>query len=195
MAEIEIEKKKTMWPWILLGVIILLVILYFLFFTDDDVEEIETDQVTTEQVMEESDNTQEISAVAEYGDYIDDPNMGLDHEYANGAILELIAAVEAVARENNVDIQADIAEARSKAQMITEDPMKVTHADRIKSSGETIARAMHKIQTEKYPNLEEDYSEVESALSNIEQGQETLNQKEAVKSFFDKADELLTEMK
>lgn len=36
MAEIKIEKKKPVWPWILLGLIILGVILYFLLADNDD---------------------------------------------------------------------------------------------------------------------------------------------------------------
>jgi len=35
MAEIGIEKKKPIWPWIIL-VLVILVILYFLFFSDGD---------------------------------------------------------------------------------------------------------------------------------------------------------------
>lgn len=34
MAEIKIEKKNPIWPWILVGVIILALILYFFVFKD-----------------------------------------------------------------------------------------------------------------------------------------------------------------
>ena len=47
MAEIGIEKKKPVWPWIIL-VLVILAILYFIFFANDDNDQ--TDDVNTEQV-------------------------------------------------------------------------------------------------------------------------------------------------
>ena len=38
MAEIRIEKKKPVWPWILIGLIILAVIFFVVFASDDDDE-------------------------------------------------------------------------------------------------------------------------------------------------------------
>ncbi|WP_373056773.1 hypothetical protein [Zunongwangia sp. H14] len=166
MAEIEIEKKKPVWPWILLAVLIIAAILYFLVFADDDEPE-EIEEVTTEQVIEEepAENTNmgNMAAVEEYSNYIDNPDMGMDHEYTNGALLKLISAVEATADSANVNVDADIAEARSKAEDITEDASELTHADKIKNSGEIIVRAMHTIQTEEFPDLQDEYTEVETA--------------------------------
>ncbi len=202
MAEIEIEKKKTIWPWILVALLILAVILYFWVYADDN-DDLETnEEITTEQVMEEEMNdasdmneTADMAALQEYSSYIDNPDMGLDHEYANGAITELIDATRAVAESNNVNIDAELAEAQDKAQMITEDPMQLTHANKIKSSGETILAALQKVQSQKFPDLNEEYTAVEEALAKIKPDQPTLDQKDAVKSFFEKAEELLNSMK
>lgn len=38
MAEIKIEKKKPVWPWILVGLIILAVIVFVVFASEDDDE-------------------------------------------------------------------------------------------------------------------------------------------------------------
>ena len=38
MAEIKIEKKKPVWPWILIGLIILAVIFFLVFANEDDDE-------------------------------------------------------------------------------------------------------------------------------------------------------------
>lgn len=47
MAEIKIEKKKPVWPWILLGLIILGVILYFLLADErtDDIDDMDDDNI------------------------------------------------------------------------------------------------------------------------------------------------------
>lgn len=204
MAEIKIEKKTPVWPWILAAIIIAALLYFFVFATDDD--EID-DTTTTEQVTEGDtltnntyDNTTttantNTTAVSEYTVYINDPQMGLDHEYANGAINRLISAVEAKASEANVDIQADLDRAREKAQGVTENPYNLTHADMIKEAGEIITRAMKTVQTQKYPNMNNQVSEVETALNQIKVKQPTLEQKDAVKNFFDKAGNALTSMK
>jgi len=49
MAEIKIEKKKAIWPWII-GIIILAVLIYMLAFNDhkkDKTDEAVTDEVTS----------------------------------------------------------------------------------------------------------------------------------------------------
>lgn len=49
MAEIKIEKKKPVWPWILVGLIILVVI-FFLVFANEDDNEIDTDDTEIREV-------------------------------------------------------------------------------------------------------------------------------------------------
>lgn len=51
MAEIGIEKKKPIWPWIIL-VLVILVILYFLFFSDGDTNNDRDNIDNTEQQMD-----------------------------------------------------------------------------------------------------------------------------------------------
>lgn len=49
MAEIKIEKKKSMWPWII-GIIILALLIYFLAFnkrTDTTIKNTSTEEVTS----------------------------------------------------------------------------------------------------------------------------------------------------
>jgi len=121
--------------------------------------------------------------------------MGLDHVYSNGALLKLIGAVKGVATTLNVNVDADLTEAKKKAQDITKDPYEVDHANKIRHSGEIIAKAIKTLQTEKFPNLKNGYSEMEAALMKIKPDTQTLNQKDDVKTFFEKAGELLTAMK
>jgi len=200
MAEIKIEKKKPIWPWILAGLIVAAILYFFVFGNEDDNQLVDT---TTEQITEEdttnryetSRTTAEIAAVQEYITYIKEPDMGVNHEYSNGAIKKLIAAVEAKAQEGNVDIDADLSKAKQRANEITKDPNRLAHADMIKEAGEIITRAMKTIQTKNFPNRDREISEVESALQNIKTKQPTLEQKDAVKNFFSKAGDALTSMK
>lgn len=202
MTEIKIEKKKPIWPWIV-GLLILAALIYFLFFMNKDSDNVtERDNTTTEQVMEDNndrmENTADLSNVAEidaYTKYISDSKMGVDHEYTHGAINKLVAATRATANALNVDVDADLKEANAKADEITKDPTKLNHADKIKTSAENISRALETIQTEKFPQLQSQYTEVETAVSNIDPNTQTLEQKDAVNAFFNKADNLLTSIK
>lgn len=58
MAEIGIEKKKPIWPWIIL-VLVILVILYFLFFSDgsndNDRDTIDNTEQMDQQNYQETD--------------------------------------------------------------------------------------------------------------------------------------------
>lgn len=208
MAEIEIEKKNQIWPWILLAILVIAALLYFFVWADDGTDDVDDmDDMNTEQVYDnnamdnetadyqDAENMQYVALINEYDTYINDPQMGLDHEYTNGALMKLISAVDATANELGVDIESDLEKARKEAQSITEDPLKVTHANSIKDSGKHILTALKTIQTEKFPDMSNAYSEIDSAFSKIDPGKETLNQKMEVKSFFNKVSSLLNSMK
>ncbi|UJH91998.1 hypothetical protein LZ575_05060 [Antarcticibacterium sp. 1MA-6-2] len=61
MAEIKIEKKKPVWPWILLALIILGIILYFV-FADNDNEIDDVDENNTEQIEDTTYTSTQTSA-------------------------------------------------------------------------------------------------------------------------------------
>ncbi|QED37277.1 hypothetical protein FK178_05915 [Antarcticibacterium arcticum] len=50
MAEIKIEKKKPVWPWILVGLIILGVIFFLVFANEDEDNEYDTDDTELREV-------------------------------------------------------------------------------------------------------------------------------------------------
>lgn len=211
MAEIKIEKKKPIWPWIILALVIL-ALLYFLVFADnddnDDLDDNETEQVeegaaweddtdTTSWDNETSDMRSQTTGqgVEGYLAYIsDDQRMGVDHEYTNNAIVELMNAVQAKADEINYDISADMQSVRQDAQAIQQDPSSLNHANTIKTVGTKLANVMEKMQQEKYPNLSQDVAEVKTAAENINASTPTLDQKDQVKKYFDEAGDVLEKM-
>ena len=222
MAEIKIEKKKPVWPWILLAIILLAIILFFVFAEDADDMEYDNEK-DTEQVSESRYNSdgsiktgnngsdyegknndvrngndrETISfatAMDNYENYIADSNMGLDHEYSHGALDHLIKAVEAKANAINIDISADLDEARENAKIITKDPEKVIHADLIKASGKIIVKALYKLQSERYPELKDEVADVKEDVNEIDKSVHALNQKGSVNAFFESAEDVLNNM-
>ncbi len=192
MAEIKIKKKQPIWPWLLLLAGILAGLYYFFVYDENDAivdkkELVTKDTTAMPTVADEK--------VAEYNQFIaDNSEMDLDHEFSNNALLKLIAATEAVANSVNVDINADLDAARADADYITKDPMEGNHADKIKSAGAIIVQALTKVQTQKFENLSTELSDVKSSVNKIQNETLTLEQKAAVKDFFKRAGELLTNM-
>ena len=218
MAEIKIEKKKPIWPWIIL-VLVILAILYFLVFAndneDDDMETDETEQLQEENVWEEEDTTTwgaesdttawdttatdtlggSQAGVSGYLTYISDKSkMGVDHEYTNNALLQLVDAVEAKANEINFDIQADMQSVRQDANAIQQDPTGQNHANKIKQAGTKLADILEKMQQENFPNLSQDVQEMKTAANNIQGSVKTLEQKDQINKFFDEAADVLRKM-
>ena len=94
----------------------------------------------------------------------------------------------------NIDIEADLEEARKNAEIITDEPESLNHANLIKDSGMIISRALTTIQKSEYPNLTTEASDVEMAVSKIKKDEQTLNQKDDVNRFFKSAETLLEKM-
>ncbi len=68
MAEIKIEKKKPIWPWILLGLIILAVIVYFVIADNGDDDDDFNEEENTEQVVTPMETEEEDTETARWED-------------------------------------------------------------------------------------------------------------------------------
>jgi hypothetical protein len=93
-----------------------------------------------------------------------------------------------------VDIKADLDEARANANEIKEEPYDINHADLIKKSGISIVRALTTMQEAKFPDLAKEVVNIDEALSAIDKVELTLDQKDDVKNFFNLAESLLVKM-
>ncbi len=212
MAEIKVEKKKPIWPWVLLVLIILAAVYFFWDYNDKDYD---TDEQTMErdtiEQMDESlmDNNMNDSttlysgsygtvkrekSLSDYLGYIENDKMGVDHDYTVDALSKLINAVEAEAEEQNVDIKADLDQARENAFKITEDPDSRKHADKIRKVATQIAASLKTIQQQKFPNLSTQAEDVTNAANKINATSATLEQKDNINGFFESAGKLLQNM-
>lgn len=192
MAEIKIEKKPPIWPWILAALAVLALLAYF--FIDTDKED---------DVAQESSETSDLSSVQEnngtvaaYVDFVksDTNKMTLDHHYTSEALTKLRQATEAMANEADYDIQADLTEVKQYADQITNDAFETSHANSIRKAADIAARSLKNMQQAKYPSLSAEADQVSSAASAINPDVLTLDQKDQVKGFFDQAADLLAKM-
>ncbi|KEO71956.1 hypothetical protein [Anditalea andensis] len=199
MAEIRVEKKSPMWPWILIGIIILGIILYFVVFQDSGDDPDRDGTAVTEQTDDDRfrrDGPVNNQTVASFVTFVQegDREMSLDHEYSNEALKRLTDATKAMADEVNVDVERDLSVVREHARAIQEDPFETTHADKIKASAEKISDALMSIQREAFPNLSSEAGAVKNSATQINSEELALEQREEIKSFYDRAAALLRQM-
>ena len=200
MAEIKIEKKKLIWPWVIVGLVIAALLVYFLIFRDSG----KNGEAVTEENHITNTNEPDLEKVkendgtiADYVNFIENSNkkMSLDHAYTNKALLKLTDATNAKANEVGYEVRADIDKVKEYAEMITIDPYETTHAGYIRNAVDILTNVLQNIQKAKYPDLADEVKELKSASESINPEVLTLKQKDAVKNYFAKASDLLQKMK
>jgi hypothetical protein len=80
------------------------------------------------------------------------------------------------------------------AEMITQDPFEITHANNIRRACNILTKVLQNIQVAKYPGLTTEVAELKNASISINPDMLTLDQQDAVISFFKKAAVLLKKM-
>lgn len=199
MAEIKIEKKKQVWPWLLIGLVIAALLVYFLVFRDNGknsealTEAVYTTNTNESDLIEVKENN---GTVADYVNFVETSKekMSLDHAYTNEALLKLIEATNAMANEVGYEVQADLEQVKEYAKMITKDPFETTHADNIRKADDILTNVLQNIQKAKYPGLADEVEELKIASTSINPKILTLEQKDAVMNYFAKASDLLQKM-
>jgi hypothetical protein len=199
MAEIKIEQKKQIWPWIIAGLVIAVLLVYFLVFYDtgkNTAAVVETDPITNTKEPDRLEIKENNGAVAAYVNFLENnkEKMGLDHVYTNDALLKLTEAVDAKANEVGYEVQADIEKVKEYAEMITEDPYETTHADNIRNAVDILSNVLQNIQKAEYPGLANEVEELKIASKSIKPGVLVLDQKDVVKNYFAQAADLLKKM-
>ena len=190
MTEIKIEKKKPLWPWILLLLIMGAVLAYFLAFKDRDETKVAPQTTSLVNVKE---NNATVAAFVRFVE-TDSKSMGLDHAYTNEALLKATEATSAMAGEVGYDVRADLDKVKEQAQAITEDKFATSHADSIRKATDTLTNALQRMQEAKYPELANEAAELRNASNAIKPDVLTLDQKDNITAFFGKAADLLKKM-
>ncbi|RYE12753.1 MAG: hypothetical protein EOP45_22320, partial [Sphingobacteriaceae bacterium] len=140
MAEIKIEKKAAIWPWILIGLIILALLLYFFVFRNHNTDNAvmaggkDSTAMAGNDLINVHENNSTVAAYIAFVNDTADNKMGLNHEFSSEALVKLTDATDAIAGETKYDVKADLDRAKSAANSITKDPCVTTHADSIKKA-------------------------------------------------------------
>jgi len=201
MAEIKIEQKKQVWPWLLAGLVVAALVIYFLMFRDNDnVNKVEI--VTEENFVSDTnennllDVKENNSTVAAFISFVesDTNRVSLDYAYTNEALLKLTSATDAMADEIGYDVRADLDKVKESALLIINEPFESSKANNIRNATDMSTTSLQNMQLAKYPWLSDEVEELRSASTAINPLALTLEQKDAVKNYFAKAADLLEKM-
>jgi hypothetical protein len=125
---------------------------------------------------------------------LDSNRMSLDHAFTIEVFLKLTNATNAISDAAGYDVKADIDSVKMYAEMITQDPFEITHANNIRRACNILTKVLQNIQVAKYPGLTTEVAELKNASISINPDMLTLDQQDAVISFFKKAAVLLKKM-
>lgn len=210
MAEIKIEKKSPIWPWILVILIILAAIYFFWAYNDKDLDG--TDDVITRdtisQVEEQYDELETAplytgtygtvkseQAFADYFKFVDSVDTdSADKSFYRTGFLKLIAATKRQAELDSVDVSSNLTAATESAEKLTNATTPSTKSSDAKKAATEISNALKAIQKEDYANLTNEVSDVDEAVTEIN-GNETLEKQSSnIDSFFDTTARLIQKM-
>ena len=214
MTEIRIEKKKPVWPWVVLVLIILAVIYFFWYNNDRNLDNSEdlypltdtisrTDGTNRNEWGDTLDNlnsgnyglVRSEQTLADYFSFVDNTeNRTSDQGYYRTGFFSLISAVKRQSEIEMVDVSQHISSAMESAENLTNDQTSTTTADNAKKAAEEVAKALRKIQEKEYDNLSEDAKELDDAVAGIDAAQNLDQESEELDTFFEKAARLLQKM-
>ena len=210
MAEIKIEKKSPIWPWILLLIAVIAIIVYF--FYNNDADTIYDEDIQSEAIDTISSNTHNeaygvagphmgaTSVVQEFEKSLSDSTrIAVDSIYTKTAIVNLAKVVTMKADE--LDVQPSMALENLKfyseqkaLSTDTEIPGKNSIYNNFKTVSKDIVTVLETIQSENYPSLQNDVMELKQTSSKIENNIATKEQQTTIQTFFTKAKKVINEM-
>lgn len=213
MAEIKIEKKKPIWPWILLILIILGVIAYFVYENkDDDYQDDYMDDVRNEQMMDTTDRPVSNRSIqnedgtygstfdgyeAFAGSIMDSTRIAVDSSYTKKAFANLAKIVVKKADENNIEESEALKDLREFSVLIT--TIAKTSTDmgdfkNFKTACDKVAKVLEDIQEKNYPALDQQTSELNKMASDVSASTPMANQQDKLTSFLQKSRDILQSM-
>ena len=154
MAEIKIEKKARIWPWVLIALFVAAFLIYYFAFRNSG---------SNEPIAQTTGDTATLhpSEIDDYVQFIGtNDSMGLDHNFTNEALLKLTNAVQAKAEHIQLDVSTELDQVREHARSITQDRFESSHANSIRKAADLLTASLKKIQENKYSTLSKEMMEV-----------------------------------
>lgn len=208
MAEIKIEKKKPVWPWIV-AVIIILFVIYFFWSSNYDKRRGGTQEINFQDSISMSSTELQDEATSfyqnpnafldqlqDYSTFLSDSELHQENTasyFHRNALLKLIKATREQAVTTNIDVTRNL-------EIADENALKVTHdvhnaaGYQIKKAASEITEALTKIQKDHYEDLHAEIKALERDITDMNGMRAIDEQQESILSFHRHALDLLQKM-
>ncbi|MBJ7880492.1 hypothetical protein [Gelidibacter salicanalis] len=192
MAEIKIEKKKPVWPWVVLILVVLGIIAYFVYAdqNDNDLNDDFDDDYNNEQVVDPTydsspddtyDTKKSYDQFKAFDESISDSTrVAIDSSYTKKAFANLTKAVVRTADDNNVEDSEALTDLRNFSSLITS--ISTTTKDtkgfkNFKTASDKVVKVMEDIQKKNFPALQTQVADLKQSASKID-GSVTMNKQQ-----------------
>lgn len=217
MAEIKIEKKKPIWPWILLILIILGIVAYFVYANDlhEDHNDDFDDDVTDEQMLNPTDTTDgqmntgdtydaNNSYGSSYDEYAafeesmrDSTRIAIDSSYTKKAFANLAKVVVKKADENNLEDSKALGDLRNFSVLMTGIANANSDMDNFKNfktAADKVASVLGDIQSKNFPSMQQEVANLKESASKISVSTTMDKQQTEIYAFLKKSRDVLKDM-
>lgn len=200
MAEIKIERKKPIWPWILVILVVLGIVAYFVYTNGDntDYNNDFVDEVSNEQVTEPTSRSSRYDEYSAFDESIrDSTRVAVDSSYTKKAFSNLAKAVVKTADENNVEDSKALTGLREWSVLLT--GISTTKTDmenfkNFKTACDKVAKVLGDVQVKNFPELKEETDRLEQLASNVSPSIAMNEQQTALNAFLRKSRDVLNAM-
>lgn len=210
MAEIKIEKKKPIWPWILVVLVILGIIAYLVYANQerDDYNDDFDDGVINEQMVEP--DTKPLDTRGAYapgtaydqytafeGSIRDSTRIAMDSSYTKKAYYNLCKAVAKKADENNVEDSQALTDLKEFSMLITKVSSPLSSAEsakNFKTASDKVAKVLEDIQIKSYPELQSQVADLKQVTSEMDGYISMDKQQDNITQFLQKSRDVLKAM-
>ena len=213
MTEIKIVKKKPIWPWILLILIVLGIAAYFI-YNNPDLDTLNNgfdDGVTNEKVMDSKSN--QIGAdgayrTDSYGGIYDEykafdesirdsTRIAVDSSYTKKAFSNLTKLVVKQADKNDIEDSQALEDLRDYSVLITTISKTSSNSENFKNFKtlcDKIAAVLGNIQAKSYPSMQQEAANLKQIATKISISTPMANQQTDINDFLKKSREILKSM-
>lgn len=198
MAEIEVKKKKPVWPWII-GALVILVIIAFFVWDDDEEQEAEENIQQIEQYETDVNTANDYpeNDVAEYLALVDeayDEKLGEDDKFTSEALGKLVQAVEEKSHEMGVNPSDNLEKMTEDSTALDQEGELTIAATKIENTAREVVRNFEMLQEKASSDLSEEIADLKEDLNAITSAGEEDKKSEAVTAFFQQAAEVFRNM-
>ncbi|WMJ74292.1 hypothetical protein RCC89_14105 [Cytophagaceae bacterium ABcell3] len=187
MADIRIQKKKPIWPWVL-GVLLGLLVIWLVvrvFDRERQVADIEDPEVQNEGTAGIPQEINEFLTYVAVTDTLSEEQ--IDHAHVSRGVRLLAGALEVLSKEyriSGIDIKENRARLDGVARYIQQSPNTGLRADSLRSGLISAVNWMEQLQIQRFPRLDTQIGQVRAAAKSIDIDVQIDEQGSEVQRFF-----------